>query len=148
MRKSSAMELNENNKIIWLFDGKAYTGYVYGEQRGLVDENCSNLKPKSPYAEIKIREENILKKNAKKIKFISFRFGTISGISKGMRFHTAINKFSFYAALGQPLPIWKSMMNKPRPYLSLKDAFNVIKFTIETAEVRGYIEEGSHLKTL
>ena len=104
---------------------------VYGEQRGLVDENCSNLKPKSPYAEIKIREENILKKNAKKIKFVSFRFGTISGISKGMRFHTAINKFSFYAALGQPLPIWKSMMNKPRPYLSLKDAFNVIKFTIE-----------------
>lgn len=28
------MELNENNKIIWLFDGKAFTGYVYGEQRG------------------------------------------------------------------------------------------------------------------
>jgi len=104
---------------------------VYGEQRGLVDENCSKLRPKSPYAEVKVKEENILKKKKNKIKFISYRFGTISGISKGMRFHTAINKFCLYAVLGKPLPIWKSMMNKPRPYLSLKDAFKVIKFTIE-----------------
>ena len=104
---------------------------VYGEQKGLIDENCEKLRPKSPYAEIKVKEENILKKNKNKIKFISYRFGTISGISKGMRFHTAINKFCLYAALGKPLPIWKSMMNKPRPYLSLRDAFRVIKFTIE-----------------
>ena len=102
---------------------------VYGEQRGLVDENCKKLKPKSPYAEIKVKEENILKKN--KIRFVSYRFGTISGVSKGMRFHTAINKFCLYSVLGKPLPIWKSMMNKPRPYLSLRDAFKVIKFTIE-----------------
>ena len=102
---------------------------VYGEQGGLVDENCEKLKPKSPYAEIKVKEENILKKN--KIRFVSYRFGTISGVSKGMRFHTAINKFCLYSVLGKPLPIWKSMMNKPRPYLSLRDAFKVIKFTIE-----------------
>ena len=104
---------------------------VYGEQKGLVDENCTKLKPKSPYAEIKLIEEKILKKNRKKIKFVSFRFGTISGVSKGMRFHTAINKFCFYTFLRKPLPIWKSMMNKPRPYLSLTDAFKVLKFTIE-----------------
>ena len=66
-----------------------------------------------------------------RFKFVSYRFGTISGTSKGMRFHTAINKFSFYAVLGRHLPLWKSMMNKPRPYLSLRDAFKVIKFTIE-----------------
>ena len=102
---------------------------VYGEQKGLIDENCKKLKPKSPYAEIKVKEENILKKN--KIRFVSYRFGTISGVSKGMRFHTAINKFCLYSVLGKPLPIWKSMMNKPRPYLSLRDAFKVIKFTIE-----------------
>ena len=102
---------------------------VYGEQRGLVDENCKKLKPKSPYAKIKVKEENILKEN--KIRFVSYRFGTISGVSKGMRFHTAINKFCLYSVLGKPLPIWKSMMNKPRPYLSLRDAFKVIKFTIE-----------------
>jgi nucleoside-diphosphate-sugar epimerase len=104
---------------------------VYGEQKGLVNEGCKKLRPKSPYAEIKVKEENILKMNKNKIKFVTYRFGTISGISKGMRFHTAINKFSFYLLLKRPLPIWKSMMNKPRPYLSLKDAFKVIKFTIE-----------------
>ena len=106
---------------------------VYGEQTGIVDENCKKLRPKSPYAEIKIKEENILKKNRKKINFVSYRFGTISGVSKGMRFHTAINKFCFNAALGKPLPIWTSMMNKPRPYLSLNDAFKVFKFTIENS---------------
>ena len=104
---------------------------VYGEQKGLVDEDCKKLNPKSPYAEIKLKEENLLKKNKGKIKFITYRFGTISGVSKGIRFHTAINKFCFYNSLGKPLPIWKSMMNKPRPYLSLKDAFKVFKFTIE-----------------
>ena len=39
---------------------------VYGEQVGLVDENCKNLKPKSPYAEIKLLEQKILKNNRKK----------------------------------------------------------------------------------
>ena len=104
---------------------------VYGEQKGLVDETCKMLKPKSPYAEIKLIEEKKLRKNKKKINFVTYRFGTISGISKGMRFHTAINKFCFNCALGKPLPLWKSMVDKPRPYLSLKDAFSVIKFTLE-----------------
>ena len=104
---------------------------MYGEQKGLVDETCKKLRPKSPYAEIKVKEENILKRNKNKINFVSYRFGTISGTSKGMRFHTAINKFCFYTILGKPLPIWQSMMNKPRPYLCLRDAFKVIKFTIE-----------------
>jgi len=104
---------------------------VYGEQNGLVDETCKALKPKSPYAEIKLLEEKKLKKNTKKIKFITYRFGTISGASKGMRFHTAINKFCYNYSLGLPLPLWKGMDNKPRPYLSLRDAFSVIKFTLE-----------------
>ena len=104
---------------------------VYGEQNGLVDENCINLKPKSPYAEIKLIEEKLLQKNKEKIKFVTYRFGTISGVSKGMRFHTAINKFCLNCSLGLPLPLWKGMDNKPRPYLSLRDAFLVIKFTLE-----------------
>ena len=104
---------------------------VYGEQKGMVDENCKHLKPKSPYAEIKVKEEIMLKKNRNKIKYVTYRFGTISGVSKGMRFHTAINKFCLCCALGRPLPVWKSMMNKHRPYLSLQDAFKVFKFTIE-----------------
>ena len=82
---------------------------------------------------LKVKEENILKKNREKINFVSYRFGTISGVSKGMRFHTAINKFCLNAALGKPLPIWKSMMAKPRPYLSLSDVLKVFKFTIENS---------------
>ena len=104
---------------------------VYGEQKGLVDETCKILKPKSPYAEIKLIEEKNLKKNTKKIQFVSYRFATISGVSKGMRFHTAINKFCLNCSLGLPLPLWKGMDDKPRPYLSLKDALLVIKFTLE-----------------
>ena len=50
---------------------------------------------------------------------------------KNLIAYTAINKFCLYTVLGKPLPIWKNMMNKPRPYLSLRDAFKVIKFTIE-----------------
>ena len=104
---------------------------VYGEQKGLVDEDCKELKPQSPYAKVKLLEENYLKKNKKKLRFITYRFATISGVSKGMRFHTAINKFCLCSALGKPLPIWKGMMDKPKPYLSLSDAFSVIKFTLE-----------------
>ena len=89
------------------------------------------MKPKSPYAIIKLKEESLLKENKYKINYVTYRFGTISGVSKGMRFHTAVNKFSFNAVLGLHLPVWKSMMNKPRPYLSLRDAFKVIKFTLE-----------------
>ena len=28
------MEQGPSNQILWLFDGQAYTGFVYGEQRG------------------------------------------------------------------------------------------------------------------
>jgi len=104
---------------------------VYGEQNGLVDETCKVLKPKTPYAEIKLLEEKKLRENTKKIKFVTYRFATISGVSKGMRFHTAINKFCLNCSLGLPLPFWRGMDNKPKPYLSLRDAFSVIKFTLE-----------------
>ena len=69
---------------------------VYGKQANIVSENDDHLlKPQSPYAEIKLIEENLLKKNRKKLKYITLRLGTISGVSKGIRFHTAINKFCF-----------------------------------------------------
>ena len=67
----------------------------------------------------------------KNIKFISYRFGTISGFSQGMRFHTAVNKFCLSCSLGLPLPVWKGALDKPKPYLSLRDAFLVIKYTLE-----------------
>ncbi len=106
---------------------------VYGKQSKVVDENCEEkfLKPQSPYADIKLIEEKMLKKESKYLKYNSFRFGTISGVSKGIRFHTAVNKFCFNAALGENINVYKTALNQYRPYLSLRDAFKVFKFCIE-----------------
>ena len=106
---------------------------VYGKQAEIVDENCEKkyLKPQSPYAKIKLIEEKILKKESKKIKYITFRFGTIAGVSKGIRFHTAVNKFCFNAALNQSISVYKTALHQYRPYLSLRDAFSAFKFCIE-----------------
>ena len=106
---------------------------VYGKQTDKVDENCEKkyLKPQSPYADIKLIEEKMLKKNKKKLNFVTFRFGTISGVSKGMRFHTAVNKFCLNASLKIPITVYKTALNQYRPYLSIKDAFKLFKFTLE-----------------
>ena len=104
---------------------------VYGKQSGIVDEKCKKLRPQTPYAKIKILEENILIKNSTKIRYITFRFGTIAGISKGMRFHTAVSKFCLFAILNKPIPVWKDALYQFRPYLSLRDAFKIVKFTLE-----------------
>ena len=69
-----------------------------------VYETEKKLTPQSPYAEIKLKEENMLKKQ-KKISYISLRFGTISGYSEGMRFHTAVNTFCFNAIMNLKIPI-------------------------------------------
>ena len=105
---------------------------VYGKQASIVDETCEKkfLKPQSPYADIKLIEEEMLKKESTKIKYVTYRFGTISGVSTGMRFHTAVNKFCFNASIGEPITVYKTALNQFRPYLSLKDAFKVFEFTI------------------
>jgi nucleoside-diphosphate-sugar epimerase len=106
---------------------------VYGKQAAIVDEECEKkyLKPQSPYAKIKIEEEDILKRKSKLISYITLRFGTIVGISSGMRFHTAVNSFCLSAALNEKIKIYKTALNQYRPYLSLSDAFKVFKFCIE-----------------
>lgn len=108
------------------------TTSVYGKQATIVNEDDHHLlNPQSPYADIKLMEEKLLSKNTKKIKFNSFRFGTIAGVSKGMRFHTAINKFCLNAALGKDITVYQTAYNQFRPYLTLRDSFKVFKFCIE-----------------
>ena len=106
---------------------------VYGKQTDLVDENCEEkyLKPQSPYADIKLIEEKMLIKNSNKLRYNTFRFGTIAGVSKGIRFHTAVNKFCLNASINENIFVYKTALNQYRPYLSLKDAFKVFKFCIE-----------------
>ena len=102
---------------------------VYGSKEKTANEDEKKLLPQSPYALIKLKEEKILKKS-RKLKYISLRFGTISGYSEGMRFHTAVNKFCFNAVMKLKIPIWDKALNLYRPYLSLKDANKAINFII------------------
>ena len=106
---------------------------VYGKQTELVDENCEKkfLKPQSPYAKIKLIEEELLRKNSNKLKYNTFRFGTITGVSKGIRFHTAVNNFCFNAAMGEKIKVYKTALHQFRPYLSIRDSFKVFKFCLE-----------------
>jgi UDP-glucose 4-epimerase len=103
---------------------------VYGSSESIVDEMCRKLKPQSPYADIKLKEEKILMKE-KNINYITLRFATIVGFSKGMRFHTAVNKFCFNTIFNIAIPVWKFAIDKFRPYLSLEDSFRVFKAIIE-----------------
>jgi nucleoside-diphosphate-sugar epimerase len=107
---------------------------VYGTQNDLVDEACSEseLKPQSPYAETKLREEKFLFSlgNSSGLRFVTCRFGTIFGVSPGMRFHTAVNKFCWQAVLSQPLSVWATAYDQKRPYLDLIDAVEALMFII------------------
>ncbi|MBL4657161.1 MAG: SDR family oxidoreductase, partial [Flavobacteriales bacterium] len=86
-----------------------------------------------PYAESKLQGEYLLQKlgNENKFRFITCRFGTICGVSPGMRFHTAVNKFCWQAVNGQPLTVWRTAMHQKRPYLTLQDAVNAMIFIIK-----------------
>ncbi len=110
------------------------TTSVYGTQKDVVDEDCpmTDLKPQSPYAESKLKAEQYLQAlgGAEGLRFIICRFGTIFGTSIGMRFHTAVNKFCWQAAMGDPLSIWRTAMDQKRPYLYLGDAVEAVNFII------------------
>ena len=108
---------------------------VYGTQNALVSEDCTleELKPQSPYATTKLKEEELVQSSAKATacRAIVFRFGTIFGASAGMRYHTAVNKFCWQAVMRQPLSIWNSAYEQKRPYLDLVDAVRAIAFVIK-----------------
>jgi nucleoside-diphosphate-sugar epimerase len=112
------------------------TTSVYGTQEQEVDENCSldELKPQSPYADSKLRAEQYLQGLGAQqgLRFVVCRFGTIYGISPGMRFHTAINKFVWQAVMGQSLTVWRTALNQQRPYLDLADGVRALDFILKT----------------
>jgi nucleoside-diphosphate-sugar epimerase len=102
---------------------------VYGTQAETVSEDCpaDDLKPQSPYAESKLREEKLLRSlHNSGLKSMVCRFGTIFGPSPGMRFHTAVNKFCWQAVMRQPLTVWRTAYDQRRPYLDLRDAVRAI----------------------
>jgi UDP-glucose 4-epimerase len=116
---------------------------VYGSQKEIVYEDDAEniLNPQSPYAVSKIKEEKIIISlcRKKKLKAVILRFGTIFGISRGMRFHTAVNKFCFQSVKNEKLTIWKTAFKQKRPYLDLKDATRSIIFMIKNKIYDGQV---------
>lgn len=108
------------------------TTSVYGSQEDVVDEECplAQLRPQSPYAEAKLKSEQLLREVAH-LQFVTLRLGTIFGVSPGMRFHTAVNKFVWQACIGQPLTVWRTAMEQRRPYLAVSDAVHAIRFVLD-----------------
>jgi UDP-glucose 4-epimerase len=110
------------------------TTSVYGSQSSLVDENCpeAELQPQSPYAESKIKAEKLLTSlQPEGLRSITCRLGTIFGVSVGMRFHTAVNKFCWQAVMAQPVTVWETAYEQKRPYLELQDCIRAIKFILQ-----------------
>jgi UDP-glucose 4-epimerase len=68
---------------------------------------------------------------AKDLNAISCRFGTIFGVSTGMRFHTAVNKFCWQAVMKKPISVWSTAYDQKRPYLDLLDISIVISHIIK-----------------
>jgi len=103
---------------------------VYGTQAALVSEAATEdeLKPQSPYARTKLKEEQCVRDLhlTQGLRSVTFRFGTIFGASIGMRYHTAVNKFCWQAVMGQPATVWSTAYHQKRPYLSLQDASRAI----------------------
>jgi UDP-glucose 4-epimerase len=124
---------------------------VYGTQNALVSEDCSldELKPQSPYATTKLKEEQLVQSLAKNrgLHAVVFRFGTIFGASIGMRYHTAVNKFCWQAVTKQPLSIWRSAYEQKRPYLDLIDAVRAIAFVIKQDLFDGRVYNALTLNT-
>jgi UDP-glucose 4-epimerase len=116
---------------------------VYGTQANVVDEDCSEeeLKPQSPYATTKLKEERLVQQlvNEQGLRAVIFRFGTIFGISPGMRFHTAVNKFCWQASMGQPITVWSTAYDQKRPYLDLGDAVRAVEFVIRQDLFNGLV---------
>lgn len=113
---------------------------VYGSQSEFVDESCTDLSPQSPYADCKIKEEKLLQQLVGQgLKTVVCRLGTIYGTSPGMRFHTAVNKFCWQAAMKTPITVWRTALNQKRPYLSLDDAVSAIATIIEKQIYTGEI---------
>lgn len=119
------------------------TTSVYGTNKNWIYDDAvdADLRPQSPYAENKLKSERFLGEFSKKsgLRYVIFRWGTIFGVSPGMRFNTAVNKFCLQAVLAQPLSVWRTAYYQFRPYLDLDDAIKSIFFLIKQDMFDGQI---------
>lgn len=112
---------------------------VYTSTSPLVDEECSDLNPASPYARCKLDEERAVLDKLGPGQAAVFRMGTIFGTSPGMRFHTAVNKFCWQSVCGRPVEVWSTAMDQLRPYLAVSDAVALLSRTVRESIYPGGI---------
>ncbi len=96
---------------------------VFEKSSGNVSEESPIEKPDNPYSAGKFEEETLVRAYENSL---VLRLGTIHGISPGMRFHTAVNRFCWQAVNGIPLTLWDSSTSLTSPYLSLTDLYRVL----------------------
>lgn len=109
---------------------------VYSSQAGILNEDTFIADTNSTYSRVKLQEEElILKSNLRRS--VIFRLGTIAGISPGMRFHTAVNKFCFDAIINRRVEVWDGALDLARPYLSITDAMSAFVLAATNEELRG-----------
>lgn len=106
------------------------TTSIYGKSEGVVDEDCEELRPQSPYAEAKRQAEKYIMETPY-LQWSILRCATVYGIGVGHRFHTAVNKLSLLAATGKPLTVWETAINQKRPYLYIEDMVSAFLHVIE-----------------
>lgn len=108
------------------------TTSVYGSRSEIVEETCRNLTPQTAYAEAKLASERLLPRIAREagLEFVICRFGSIFGVSPGMQFHTAVNKFVWQACFGQALTVWRTALHQRRPYLDIEDCARAVSFIL------------------
>ena len=107
---------------------------VYGSYDSIVDETTKVdlLNAQTPYAETKVAAEQYLEKMGRRgLRYSVIRFGTIFGISPGIRFHTAVNKFTWQACVGEPITVWETALHQRRPYLDVEDAVKGVSHIVK-----------------
>lgn len=110
------------------------TTSVYGARNGPVDEDSpiGDVRSQGPYTVSKWTSEQLLHMLGEEngLRFVICRLATIFGVSPGMRFHTAVNKFCWQAVTGRPLTVWRTALHQERPYLDLGDASTALTFIL------------------
>jgi nucleoside-diphosphate-sugar epimerase len=104
------------------------TTSIYGSKKisdlNITSKSNNLIMPKTPYSVSKLKEEKLIEKSLDK--YLILRLATVVGYSKGMKFHTAVNKFCLQSLLGKKITIWKTALNQIRPYLSIEHLREVV----------------------
>lgn len=104
---------------------------IYGGDDPAITEAHAVLQPHTPYAKCKLAEEEAIQAAfSAGLSGAILRLGTVFGVSPGMRFHTAVNRFCWQASVGTPITVYRTALHQLRPYLAVEDASNALAHTV------------------